>query len=187
MELWLIGWKREHPKNTLADWTVNMVSSSAWLLVLPVLLRSSCFRVHSSFWIPHGKEILSMCWIFSNPQILWDPLGSFLEHRELPYLERIWDRNPWMPGATACQRGNISLSHQLNDRSTACSLSTVLNLAGMVTARLWKMRLLTWKKWRHHWGTWAALALSYQSPVFVPICHKAWTWVKISWPCGFLC
>lgn len=53
-------------------------------------------------------------------------------------------------GVPACQEqlcvtGEIFISCQFNNRSPAHSQNWLLNLAGVLTARSWKMRLSTWK------------------------------------------
>lgn len=53
-------------------------------------------------------------------------------------------------GVPACQEqlcvtGEIFISCQFNNRSLAHSQNRLLNLAGVLTARSWKMRLSTWK------------------------------------------
>lgn len=53
-------------------------------------------------------------------------------------------------GVPACQEqlcvtGEIFISCQFNNRSRAHSQNWLLNLAGVLTARSWKMRLSTWK------------------------------------------
>lgn len=116
--------------------------SAVGMLSLSVVMRSSYFRVHSAFWIPKAKDISSMCWMVSNPQILWGPLCSVLECSQLPIWKGFGERSPWMPGAPRCHRRNISLLWQLNNRSTLHShIHAKLNYVVMAWSR--KMRYFT--------------------------------------------
>lgn len=88
--------------------------------------------------LKHELDIFQSMHSLGSPQLIFRSLRASLFGMDLG------------TGVPACQEqlcvtGEIFISCQFNNRSFAHSQNWLLNLAGVLTARSWKMRLSTWK------------------------------------------
>lgn len=96
------------------------------------------FRTSWERHFKHELDIFQSMHSLGSPQLIFRSLWASLFRMDLG------------TGVPACQEqlcvtGEIFISCQFNNRSLAHSQNCQLNLAGVLTARSWRMRLSTWK------------------------------------------